>query len=287
MFENIFALTSIDYTKKTGTYQNINSIFTSSSSNLNMNKSALSGILQSTYLNTISSATTASKNLYYDEFGTIMREMAYFNIKFDKAYPALYSMVAPTFTNNKGFLVSGYTPNAYGAEFLIFNTTDSVLSLDSTSGNYLRILGISFTQELVHNLTVDKYYSKLSDPSTSSGIKGDTPDTYKKQFVDIKNSRINYGTKAFTIDSPYIQNYTSAKSLMEWIIPKISKPRRSVGLDVFGLPILQLGDIVKINYKSSNIDQIYNSSSNFVIYSIEHSRNNQGPGMLIYVSEVV
>jgi hypothetical protein len=62
--------------------------------------------------------------------------------------------------------------------------------------------------------------------------------------------------------------------LMGWIMPKILKPRRSVGLDVFGLPILQLWDIVKINYKSSGIDQIYNPSSNFVVYSIEYSRNS-------------
>jgi hypothetical protein len=287
MFENIYALQSVDFAKKSSTYQNANSIFTSSDTNMNMNKSALSGILQSTYLNSISSASAASKSLYYDEFGTIMREMSYFNVKFDKAYPTLYSTIAPTFSNNKGFLVSGYTPNAYGAEFLLFNTTDSILSLDSTSGNYLRILGISFTQESVHDLTVDEYYSKLSDPSTSTGIKGKTPDTYKKEYTDIKNSRINYGVKSFTVDSTYIQNYTSAKSLMDWIIPKISKPRLSVGIDVFGLPILQLGDIVKINYTSSSINQINSPTSNFVVYSIEYSKNTKGPSMLVYLSEVV
>lgn len=288
MFENIFALQNKDFNTKGPTYQQFNSIFSSQNFDTSMNKYAVSGILQSSYLNTISPNSTSSKTLYYDEFGTIMREMSYFNIKFDKAYPALYSMIAPTFTNSKGFVVSGYKQNSYGAEFLIFNATDSILSLDSTSGNYLRILGISFTQEAIHDLTVDDYYSKLSSPTIGDGtLKTTSPGTYQKQYIDIKNSRITYGVKSFTIDSPYIQNYSSAKSLMDWIMPKISKPRRSVGLDVFGLPILQLGDIVKINYTSSGIDQIYDASSNFVIYSIEYSKNPQGPSMLVYVSEVV
>lgn len=285
MFENIFAInTSVD---NSDIIQNINSIFTTPQTNLDMNKYALSGIVQSTFLNSIGSSED-TKSLYYEEFGTIMREMSYFNIRFDKAYPALFSMIAPTFSS-KGYIVSDYKSNAYGAEFLIFNATDTLLKLDATSGNYLRILGVSFTQESTHDLTVDEYYSKQSDLSNYDGvIEGTSPSTYKQQYIDIKNNRITYGTKSFTIDSPYIQNYDTAYNIMDWVINKLKKPRKSIGVDIFGLPILQLGDIVQISHKStdSGITEI-NPSSKFVVYSIDHTKDGTGLSSLIYLSEVV
>jgi hypothetical protein len=286
MFENVFAINTVK--GNDDVVSNINSIFSSASSNLNMNKYALSGVVQSTFINNLSSNTKTQSTIFYEEFGTIMREMSYFNIKFDKAYPALYSTIAPTFSKNKGYIVSGYTPNAYGAEFLVFNATDTALALDATSGNYLRILGVSFTQESAHDLTVDEYYSKRSDLSNQDGINlSINPSTYKQEYIDIKNSRLTYGTKSFTIDSPYIQNYDTAYKLMDWTINKLKKPRKSVGVNVFGLPILQLGDIVQVSYRSSSVDQVSLETSKFVVYSIEHSKDGTGLSALVYLSEVV
>jgi hypothetical protein len=37
---------------------------------------------------------------------------------------------------------------------------------------------------------------------------------------------------------------------MGWMIEKIMKPRRSLGLKIFANPMIQLGDIVGINYKN-------------------------------------
>ena len=50
-------------------------------------------------------------------------------------------------------------------------------------------------------------------------------------------------------------------------------------------------DIVTINYKTRNthgdlIDEVADSSKRFVIYNIEYGRNEDGPDMTIYVSEV-
>jgi len=49
----------------------------------------------------------------------------------------------------------------------VFNATDTALNLDETSGNYLRIQGITFTQQSSNTLTVDQYFNKnsvMSDP---------------------------------------------------------------------------------------------------------------------------
>jgi hypothetical protein len=65
------------------------------------------------------------------------------------------------------------------------------------------------------------------------------------------------------------------------------KPKKSIGLDIFAIPTIQLGDIVSINYKDySGLDLVTPSSSRFVVYNIEYSRTPTGPNMKVYVSEV-
>ena len=73
---------------------------------------------------------------------------------------------------------------------------------------------------------------------------------------------------------------------MGWITKKIIKPRIAVGVAVFGLPIVQLGDIVSIDYKENDIDMVLSEDKRFVVYNIEYSNDGAGPNMTIYLSEV-
>ena len=127
----------------------------------------MSGVVQGSYLTGISSSEPTKFNMYFDEFGTIMREAASFNVRYDKAYPALYAKMSPTFNRLKGYTISGFRAGSYGAEFLIFNSTDTALSLDESSGNYLRIQGITFTQQNENDFTVDEYFTKNRAPSNA------------------------------------------------------------------------------------------------------------------------
>jgi hypothetical protein len=294
MFENLYALAN-NYSQNTGASINtpVNSAFQDPEIDLNeaFRKYAMSGMIQSTYLSGISPLEPPRYNMYFEEFGTIMREASYLNVKYDKAYPALYSKISPTFNSIKGYTVSGYIPGAYGAEFLIFNSTDTAISLDETTGNYLRIQGITFTQSSPQELTVDDYFSKrgdFSNPQTVGSNLVISPIKEKKEYQDIKNSRITYGKREFTLDTPYIQTQDDANDLMGWIISKIMKPRMAVGIRLFGASTLQLGDIVNINYKSdANVDQVLSPESKFVVYNIEYSNNGSGPEITAYLSEVV
>lgn len=300
MFENIYAISPNEahnaISKKDTPYANAfdNDNLANPDSYL---KYSLGAGVTSLYLKTLNAAQPPEYLIYYDEFGTIMRECAYFNIKYDKAYPALYAKLAPTFNNLQGYVVSGFTADAYGAEFLIFNITDRALNLDSSTGNYLRIFGIAFTQESNHDLTVDEFFSKKSDfsnPTFSDDSLFDNPVNANKIYYDIKNSRVTYGRKEFNIDGLYLQSQDAAENLMQWIITRLMKPRRSIGVSVFGMPTLQLGDIIEVNYEmpisntdSTTVEQISLANSRFVIYSIEHSKNINGPETVIYLSEVV
>jgi hypothetical protein len=293
MFENIYALAN-NYSQNTTFNTDIiaNTVFADQEINVSdsFRKYAISGLIQSTYLSGIGTLEPPKYRMYFEEFGTIMREAAYFNVRYDKAYPALYAVMSPTFNKIKGYTISGFIAGAYKAEFLVFNNTDTALNFDSTSGNYLRIQGVTFTQQSAHELTVDEYYSKKSDLSNPEFIdeKAVMSSQIEKQvYQDIKFNRMTYGNKQFSIAASYLQNADQADSLMQWLSNKIMKIRKSVGINVFGMPILQLGDIIEIDYKNTNnINEVAPDNTRFVVYSIEYSRSKEGPETKIYVSEV-
>lgn len=293
MFENVYALAE-NYSQNTtfSLETPVNSAFGEIDLNAqnSLQKYSLSGLIQSTYLSGISGTEPPKYNIYFEEFGTIMREASYFNIRYDKAYPALYAKIAETFTRVKGFTVAGFIASAYGAEFLIFNHTDTVLNLDSSSGNYLRIQGVTFTQQSQNELTVDEYFqnrTNFANPRYVDEGVVESPVDEKRYYTDIKLSRMTEGTKEFTLASPYIQSRDSAERMMKWLVAKIMKPRKSVGVSVFGMPHLQLGDVIEFDYKSkTGFEEISKNSSRFVVYNIEYQRSSSDIVTNIFLSEV-
>jgi hypothetical protein len=270
MFENIYAL-SENYSQNTVFTVGETLASALSEGKINANESfrkyAMSGIIQATHLSGISAQEPPRYNMYFEEFGSIMRECAYFDVKYDRAYPALYAQLSPTFNRIKGYTTSGFIADSYGAEFLIFNATDTALSLDETSGNFLRIQGVTFTQDTTHELTVDEYFKKrgnLSDPELQGSSLIFSPLVEKAKYDEIRQSRMIYGKNEFSIDSIYIQTDDDAQALMGWIINKVMHPKKSVGVNLFSIPTMQLGDIVTIDYKdSSGLDLVASDSSRF------------------------
>jgi hypothetical protein len=291
MFENIYALGN-NYSQNSSSIINtpVNAVFGDDEISFNeaFRKYAMSGIIQKTYMSHIGGREDPKYSMYFEEFGTIMREAAYFDVKYDKAYPALYAKMSPTFNSLKGYTVSGFMASPYDAEFLIFNNTDAALSLDSTSGNYLRIQGVTFTQQSQHDYTLDEYFSEVGDLTDIGPGGNDSIEqvvNQKQNYQDIKNSRTVYGKKEFSLDTTYIQDKDTAEDLMEWLVSKITKPRKSLGVEIFNTPILQLGDVAKIDYSVNDVEQLNNSR--YVVYSIQHNRDASGPSMTVYLSEVV
>jgi hypothetical protein len=250
-----------------------------------MRKYSISGLVQNSYLSSISSRTVPKINMYFEEFGSIMREAYYFDIKYDQAYPAMLSFIAPTLNNERGYVISGYYGGGYGAEFLIFNTANSTIVLDDATANFLRILGVTFTQNTTRELTVDDFLNKISDFSDPTDIRNTniitSQLTAQKILETAKNSRFKYGNRDFSIESPYIQTFDFAENLMEWLITKTMRERKMIGLNTFGSFILQLGDIVSVNYKmpKQNLedhDQYFvDTNKKFVISGINYSKSNQ------------
>ena len=292
MFENVYALCN-NYSQNTSFSLGapVNSAFgdIEIDANESFRKYSISGLIQNTYLTGIGSSEPPKYDIYFEEFGSIMREAAMFNFKYDKAYPALSAKISPTFNKMKSYVVSGFRAGSYGAEFLIFNTTDAPITLDETSGNYLRIQGITFTQQSENNLTVDEYFNKntlVSNPQFIADRLISNPYKFKQDYQDIKLSRMTHGKRDFSLETVYIQSQDEASSLMKWLVEKVTKPRRSIGVKIFSIPTIQLGDIVSVDYKENNISMASNPNNRFVVYNIEFSRSSDGPEMTLFLSEV-
>jgi hypothetical protein len=249
----------------------------------------VSGFVRDSYLSGIKTEGAPDYQMYFDEFGTIMRECAYIQAKYDQAFPALAAVLAPTINNTKGYSVSGFMAGAYGAEFLIFNNTDTALQLDAESGNFVRIIGVAFTQDTTKELSVDDYYGKVGDLS-----KLNNPDSnvsaqeYREKYNEIITSRSKYGLKDFeSIQSDYIQNSAQAENMIGWIMSKTMRPRQCIGINAFGLQHTELGDIFTLDYKVlGGVDAISDDAKKFVTYQVDYGKTEAGLNMSVYLVEV-
>jgi len=253
-----------------------------------LRKYSVSSLIQSTHLSGISANAAPKYAIYFEEFGTIMRECAYFNIRYDQAYPAFISAIAPTISKEKSYTVSSYRAGSYGAEFLIFNNTDKMIKLDETTGNYLRIFGIAFTQATSNVLTVDDYFRKRSDLSDPLIVNNTiySPQIAQKTYQNIQLSRSKYGKREFSLDSPYIQNDDAATNLMSWLVNKTLKQRKKIGIETFGTSHVQLGDIVTIDYELPDGYKFVDPETQFVVSAITYRRDQSGPTTAMKVVEV-
>ena len=284
MFENIFALKNIKE-EDVSLGEKVNNTMSAES----LRKYSLPSAIQNTYLSSISTETKPTVDFYFEEFGTIMRECAYFNIKYDQAYPALIAKIVPPFTSEKSYQVSGFLPGSYGAEFLIFNTTDKAIDLSESSSNRIMIQGITFTQNISNVLKVDDYFRELSnfsDPVITNNNLIVSPGRSEKIYDSIKNSRSTYGNKSFSIDSVYIQNEDSAKDIMKWILDKTIKPRKVFEIDTFATAYVQLGDIVKINFDLPEGVKMVDENKRFVVISAQYGRSSSNVKSQLRVMEV-
>lgn len=292
MFENVFA---VGHNPATATQTNDKTLGQYVRSDLNpdslsdvFRKFSLNQFVTDTYLSNLNAQALPKYNLFYEEFGTIMRECFYFKIRFDNTYPALTARVAPTFNKERRYSVAGFRASPYGAEFLVFNNTDKALVLDETTGSFLRISGIGFTQNTSYEFTVDEYFKRVSNFNDEKvidrNIYADNPEKIEASYRDIKSSRNKYGLKGFSLQSDYIQTWSQAEELMAWIMEKKFEQKESYSIDAFGVPHLQLGDIVSIHYVIDGVNMI-DKDKNFVIVNIDHSRSGTGMSTKLRVIE--
>jgi hypothetical protein len=73
---------------------------------------------------------------------------------------------------------------------------------------------------------------------------------------------------------------------MDWLINKTLRPRKSITLEVFGVPHIQLGDIVNIDLDLPDGYKFVDTDTKFVVTSMSYSRVPEGPSISMGVVEI-
>lgn len=157
---------------------------------------------------------------YFEEFGTVARELRKINIKYDSrpGYP-----IYPSIGINKFVSVLGSRLTSFGAEVYVINNAGTYVPLDDSG---------------LHSFSV------IGNYLVTSG---------QHEYV---SGTINEGTnpEPVTFESLWIQSEADAKSLSDWIKNQWSKQQQVINMDIFGNPLISVGDVIAINYPKNNLD---------------------------------
>ncbi len=179
--------------------------------------------------NSVSSTLT---NGFIEEFGAVARELRVLKTKYDSrpAFPLYASIGINSFAR-----IIGQRLTSFGAEVYVINNSGTYIPLDDSEFYTFYILG--------------KYISQ-------SGTL---------EYVD--DSASEYSTQEPVIfESNWIQKNSDVVNLANWIKTIWSNKQKIINLEVFGNPLLSIGDIITVSYPYNGLT----SSDKFVITNINH-----------------
>ncbi len=168
-----------------------------------------------------------------EEFGTVAREIKKYQFKFSDR-PSI--PIAPTTGANDFIKIIGSKVTNFGAEAYVLNNSGFATALSSDTESTFMVYGYSI--------------------SKTGTIEYD-----------------NFDKNLYTSEEPvifetkWLQNEYDVKALADWLKSQWSKKQTIVSLQVFGNPLLQVGDVVKIDYPYHGLTV----SQKFLILSVSHN----------------
>ena len=168
-----------------------------------------------------------------EEFGTVARELRKVNIKYESrpGYPLYSSLGINKFVN-----VLGSRLTSFGAEVYLINNAGTWVPLDDSSMHSFSVIGNYVVTSGQHEYT-DKTVNEYSNP------------------------------EPVIFQSTWIQKEDDAKAVSNWIKTLWSKQQSVVNMQVFGNPLVSVGDVITINYPSNNLD----GTQKFVVMNVSNS----------------
>lgn len=164
---------------------------------------------------------------FYEEFGPVAHELREFDIKFDSELPVLESKLY--FSNTTQAVCTEYAGDISGSKFIMGNISrlPAVLNGDddrTSQGNgtinqKLFVYGRPVIQKDAQELTVEDDWS-----------------IRRRGIIEVE------------YDSPWIQNKDEAEKFANWLTSHWSRSDSTLEVEVFGNPIIELTDIVKVEY---------------------------------------
>lgn len=168
-----------------------------------------------------------------EEFGPVARELRYLKLRYNSR-PADPLWVS-TGINNSVEIV-GNRLNNFGGEIYVLNNSGTFVPLEDGEDYsfYIPGTGIGKFGEFQYSVDFDNEYN-AEDP--------------------------------LIFQSNWIQKSGDAAALEKWIRSIWAKRQMTVKMNIFGNPLLSIGDIIRIKYDYQDISE----TKNFIIINIQHS----------------
>jgi hypothetical protein len=203
--------------------------------------------------------TQRYNQLFVDDFSTTAHEVREFDVKFTKV-PVLYSRLY--LSNETQLICPTYNSGPFGAKFVIGNTA-RVNAIAAGSDTLMFGIDSPVTQQtLIYGRTVtqaaeSKYEINDQLGLSSRGIRG-------------VNRR---GEMALTVSSPWLQTLAAAEAVGDWIQLNWGTGQDEMVLVSFANPLIQLGDLVAINYATLDMSA---ATHKFFVVGVGNAYSN-GP----------
>lgn len=150
----------------------------------------------------------------FDEFGTVVREMARKQIRFNSA-PAI--PIRWTAGANKLIHILGQNSDNFKSDVLVLNNSSITVPLSDGGVNQLSVFGntIGFSGAIEYSTSPASEYSN---------------------------------TEPVIFESAWLQNLKDVESLANWIRGQVVNKSKIVEMSVFGNPLISVGDIITVDY---------------------------------------
>jgi len=223
------------------------------------------GLLPKTLMQVIDNVKV---RVYFEDFGRYAREVKRFDVRFD--YPSLNPKLISLANVNQNYHISDAVLSSFGSSFWLYNTSNGAIQIDESAQTPLWISAFAL---------------KSVSPGMVSSSNLIEKEEYDKKDNDIYTVNRNlYGKQELMLSGEFINNLEQAKGLAEWVTDNLSTERKSITLEIFPNPILELGDKVGLLYS----DKLYNDSTKtYTVSSISHTISNSGPSMSIEIRECI
>lgn len=184
-----------------------------------------------------------------DEFGPIVHEVR----KFDAQFNTQYVPVSSSYLYNTNPYVDQlyYFSDAFGAEFMIANASRENVVANGTQT-------ISANDSVNHTMMV---YGRCIYQAQSDNylIKADDAAIRRQGLIRTQ------------LTSRYIQTKEMADEIGQWIVDLWAMGVDEVSVDTFGNPLLNLGDLVTINYP---VKGMYPTTHKYFVVSVKNTFEN-------------
>lgn len=246
----------------------------------------------------------ANQYRYYEEFGSIGRECKKIDAKFNM-FPAFLPSIPVIRTIDRAYTVTHYEADPYKASFMLWSQADDNVIFGDEGNLQLVIVGLTFADNQEQTLKLDDYLL--------GRVPGIAPDNNKlnsglTRRNELLAKRLLGQTSSIDLNSVYIQSTDYARKMMIWLNGFIGEERMRLEVKAFGVPHLQIGDIVSVDYNIPYLAEgeyqpttdwdptkneyaqptfdFYANDKRFVVRKISMDRTQQGPNYSLSLVEL-